>query len=480
MRHLLMRLALFLLLYLFSTHFSYAESKTNCNKAFTDYNIRQFTETIVRYFFTYKHKTGREQKDITSTIISLFNEGKNRKEILRYLVVMGYFTVENVSHSNPLFDYILNKPSSEVIQLIKEQPHLLYEGTLMDLPPFFLIVFVGDKQILKACIEIDKTLVNSRNAIQEIPLHYTIDPEIATELLYYNAKPDTQDKKSRVALHNMRNPETVETMLYYKADPTIKDRSGISPIKHHEEFVGDQTVIALFNQARESQKITRNNHVNLTFLENNTEINNHDLAGKVRQTEQENAKRAKEAKRAVRIQQAIETRKRITEDQRNQLIAKVADRLTAVLTKKVIINKMIQHFIYAHVMSHLTMFLQEQKRDVSNIIMLNRDLEREFEMKITQAHDKVIKNPGPIELHTERLIDELENIAGELEIRLKDELQDTSVKAMKRMIHKIENNILGAEKVQKTLIELRTSQNYLIGDLMRLSLIERNYTETAF
>ena len=126
------------------------------------------------------------------------------------------------------------------------------------------------------------------------------------------------------------------------------------------------------------------------------------------------------------------------------------------------------------------MFLQEQQRDISYIIMLNKDLEQEFEAKIVQAHDKVLKKPGPIELHTERLIDELENIANELKVRLKDELQDTSVKAMKRMIHKIERNILGAEKVQKTLMELRISQNYLIGDLIRLSLIDRNYTGTAF
>ena len=473
-----MRLTLLLLL--FFIHCSYAGLSKNCNKAFTDYNMRQFTETIVRYFSTYKHKRNWEQTTVKSTIDNLVSEGKNRREILRHLVAMGYLTVENSRVQNPLFDYILNKPSLEIAQFIREKPHLLYEGTLLDLPPFFLIVFIGDKLLMEASIEIDKTLTNSRNAIEEAPLHYTIDPEIVTGLLYYNAKPDAQDRKSRVALHNMRNPETVETMLYYKADPTIKDRSGISPIKHHEEFVGDQTVIALFNQARESQKITRNNHVNVTLLEENTEINNHDLAGEIRQAEQENAKRAKEAKRVVKIQQAIETRQRITEDQRNQLIAKIADRLTAVLTKKVIINKMIQYFIYAHVMSHLTMFLQEQQRDISYIIMLNKDLEQEFEAKIVQAHDKVLKKPGPIELHTERLIDELENIANELKVRLKDELQDTSVKAMKRMIHKIERNILGAEKVQKTLMELRISQNYLIGDLIRLSLIDRNYTGTAF
>ena len=49
-----------------------------------------------------------------------------------------------------MFEYILTKPSSETVQLINEKPHLLYEGTFMDLPPFFLMVFIGEKPAIKA------------------------------------------------------------------------------------------------------------------------------------------------------------------------------------------------------------------------------------------------------------------------------------------------------------------------------------------
>ena len=65
----------------------------------------------------------------------------------------------------------------------------------------------------------------------------------------------------------MRSPETIETMLYYKANPIIRDRSGVSVINYHEKAVGNLDIIALFNQAKESQRVKKNHHVNGVSLE---------------------------------------------------------------------------------------------------------------------------------------------------------------------------------------------------------------------
>ena len=250
------------------------------------------------------------------------------------------------------------------MRLIEKEPDLLYEGTLLDLPPFFLIVFVGDKPAMVTSIEVDKALTNSRNPLDEVPLHYTIDPEMATGLLYYNAKPDVRDKKGRVALNNSRNPETVETILYYKADPTIRDRSGMSVTKYHEKFVRDQEIINLLIQAREAQKsmrIIQNNHrsgfMNGKSLEQMERVEAERRSAEARRVEEE-VQRATEAKRieeearrtaearrmeeearkAERVQRAIEASEKEIEDKKNKLISKIAQEMTTAMMKKVVVN----------------------------------------------------------------------------------------------------------------------------------------------
>ena len=186
-----MKLILFLFICFFYIHSSYAGVSKNCHKVFTDYKMKQFTETVIRYFSANQNKQNEKKQNPMRPIINkLVGEKKNRREILRYLVTMGYLKLENTTTLNPLFDYILSKPSSETIQLIKENPSFLYKGTLMGLSPFFLIVFIGDKKVMEAAIEVDKKQIHSRTKMEETTLHYTIDQEIATALLYYNVRPN--------------------------------------------------------------------------------------------------------------------------------------------------------------------------------------------------------------------------------------------------------------------------------------------------
>ena len=289
------------LVFLFFISFSYAELNSNCYKAFMEKaKKRQFVETITRYFSI--HKNTQEQDALRSELEAFLNKGKNRKEILQYLIYKGYLT--DPTPLNPLFYYILNRPSSEVIQLIREKSHLLHEGTLMGLPPFFLIVFIGDTQVMKTSIEMDKALVNSRNATEEEPLHYAIDQEIAMWLLYYNAKPDAQDKKGRAPLYNTRNPETAETILFYGADSYIRDRSGTPLIKYHEDSVNDQRIINLLQQAREVKKTIKDTQNNSTtpneHIEEGTETDkaNKDRTIRDQKTQDQVAKDKKEPKKA--------------------------------------------------------------------------------------------------------------------------------------------------------------------------------------
>ncbi|MDE0120050.1 MAG: hypothetical protein OXM55_08610 [Bdellovibrionales bacterium] len=478
-----MKSILFLFICLFFIQLSYAGIRKNCNKVFTDNNMRQFTETITRYFSDDKNKqNGEETKPIQPTIDKLVSEGKSRKEILRYLVTMGYLKVENTTTLNPLFDYILSKPSSEIVQLIKDNPSFLYEGTLMGLSPFFLIVFIGNKQVMEAAIEIDKTLVNSRNALEETPLHYTIDPEIATKLLYYNAWPDAQDKKGYVALHKMRNSETIETMLYYKADPNVRDRSGVFLIRYHKKFVSDLDIIALLNQARESQRLAKDNYVNDTLLEEEGKSNQPGI-NNIRQkntkltttqtTENQNIE-AKEIKKARKIQEAIAVRKKIATDQRDQLITHLADGIVAIFIRKMFANRrpVIQSFIGPHIRIYVNEATLAQNKYMSNIVIFNRTIEQEFEMKIVQAYHNT-KNEQDSELHMRQYLSEVENIVNELAERLKQELQDTSVKAIKRMINKMNRILLKVKRTERKLNQNRNNPPHILDSLIRQSLIER-------
>ena len=465
--------------FLFSIQFSYAISKTNCDKAFVDLPThQQFVETLVSYFSTYKNTL--KENNFQPISDTTFNSKKHRKETLRYLVAMGYLTVENSRVQNPLFDYILNKPSLEVAQFIREKPHLLYEGTLLDLPPFFLIVFIGDKLLMEASIEIDKTLVNSRNAMEETPLHYTIDPEIAMSLLYYNAKPDAQDRKGRVALHKMRNPETVETMLYYRADPTTKDRSGISPIKYHEEFVGNQEIITLLKQARETKRSTKNNHTTpITELDSKdiktvNRVEEAKKAVEIRKIEEEKkAEEIRRARKAEKVQKATEARQKIIEDQKNQILSEVIDMMVVALIKKAVVNKMMIQIIGNNNQPAID-FLQKKIPVLPVIIESQEQFDKEVEKKVNAAFTKTLTNiqaqvrgltPEFTDKLRETLEDEMEDIVIEMENKLTDSIRNAQIKKMKKNLQAINHYLSGSDKVMYFLVRAKTNNDLWIQHL---------------
>ena len=461
---------LYYIFFLFSIQFSYAISKTNCDKAFVDLPThQQFVETLVSHFSTDKNTLKKHNfQPISDTT---FNSKTHRKETLRYLVAMGYLTVENSRVSNPLFDYILNKPASEVIQLIRDNPHLLYEGILMGLPPFFLIVFIGDKSVTEASIEIDKTLVNSKNAMEETPLHYTIDPEIAMSLLYYNAKPDAQDRKGRVALHNMRNPETVETMLYYKANPTIKDRSGISPIKYHEKFVGNQEIITLLKQARETKRSTKNNHtapiteLGSADIKTVNRVEEAKKAVEIRRIEEE--KKAEEIRKAEKVQKATEARQKIIEDQKNQILSEVIKMMAAALIKKAVVNRIMTQII-GNNNQPLIDFLQNKIPVLPNIIESQEQFDKEVEKKTNAVFTRAITNiqtqvrgvtPEFIDKLRDTLAGEMENIIIEMENRLTDSIKHAQIKTMKKHLKAIKHYLSESDKVIYFLVRAKTNND---------------------
>ena len=453
------------LFFLFFIHYSYAATifSTNCGKVFFDHSIdRQFTETVERYFST--HQGILEQKDF-KTIIKAFNgEGRGRKGTLQYLIDAGYLAP---SVRNPLFSYILNRPSLEVVRLIEKEPDLLYEGTLLDLPPFFLIVFVGDRPAMVTSIEADKTLTNSRNPLDEAPLHYTIDPEMATGLLYYNAKPNEQDKKGRVALHNNRNPETVETILFYKADPTIRDRSGISVTKYHEEFVRDQEIINLLVQAREARKsmrIIQNNHrsafMNGKSVEQMERIEAERKVAEARRIEEE-AQRAEEARRieeeearrtaeARRIevetrkaegrrreakrQDQIESQKKI-EEQKNKLISEIAEEMTGAIIMKLMVNGLIQSLTSGS-FQYPVSYVQNIKTRASSIIVLQKELEDKLGERVALAVTDLFLRSAQTDVAIGKIESYVHSIENELVVILKDEISHLSLGVLKRKVRK--------------------------------------------
>ena len=478
------------LVFLFFISFSYAELNSNCYKAFIEKaKNQQFVETITRYFST--HKNTQEQDALRSEMEAFLNKGKNRKEILQYLIYKGYLT--DPSSSNPLFYYILNRPSSEVIQLIREKPHLLYEGTLMDLPPFFLIVFIGDIQVMKASIEMDKTLVNSRNEMEEVPLHYSIDQETTMWLLYYNAKPDAQDKKGRAPLYNTRNPETAETILFYGADPYIRDRSGTPLIKHHEDSVGDQGIISLLQQSREAKKAIKDTPDN-----NNTphEHREEEKKGTVLETAQDQATReevvrdqtaqdkttreettgdaeakneearnaetrkARETRRAERMRKNRAIYQIKIETEKNNILSQIAEAMVMAIILKA---------RRIHIMNTIKEDTDRPIQEVSwppipIIITSQKKWEEEL---INEIHDitPTIKNRNRIftliAIFKARLeLDSIEeNTKEALEERLKDEIQHLPIDKLKKILRSMQKHIGQTDRITEQIYETYSSTN---------------------
>ena len=479
-------LSLFFLLFI---HYSYAVVlSTNCGKAFVDRSIdRQFIETLDRYFSA--HQGILEQRDF-KTIIKAFNgEGRGRKGTIQYLIDAGYLTP---SIRNPLFYYILNRPSSEVVRLIEKEPNLLYEGTLLDLPPFFLIVFVGDKPAMVTSIEVDKALTNSRNPLDEVPLHYTIDPEMATGLLYYNAKPDVRDKKGRVALNNSRNPETVETILHYKADPTIRDRSGMSVTKYHEKFVRDQEIINLLIQAREAQKsmrIIQNNHrsafMNGKSVEQMERIEVERKTAETRRIEEEKARRTAEARRMeeearkvearrrevreeVKRQAQVESQKKI-EEQKNKLISKIAHEMATAMMKKVVVNLIVGRPLNDEMRASFNPLFKQMRVQPFETVIFQKEFEDQFEKDFGHTLEEIWRENAnehfvhKIEQRAEEAGKRIEAVVDDAENRLKDELRsnmhDLSIKAMNRTLRKVENQSMKLDRVTGRLEKITVMRN---------------------
>ena len=225
---------------------SNAGAGSKCVRAFESPAHRQFIETL-RHYSQKEHKSLTHKKFMAEVEALSTTSHSTRKEILGALMRKGYIKVQQ--GPTPLFDYILYHDPKEVSALIKSQASLLYKGTLLNLPPFFLIVFVGDKLSLTTALSIDPKLLSQTNELQQTPLHVAIDPVMAKMLLERGANPNATDKQGHVPLHNSRNLDTVRVLLDSGADPQIKDRSGVPLKTYHQKFVGDPEIIQLLEES---------------------------------------------------------------------------------------------------------------------------------------------------------------------------------------------------------------------------------------
>ena len=288
---------IFLLFFLGAFHIV---ANTVCRKAFERPVHPQFTETLLRYFF-FEGKWSQERA-FESDLKSFVTTDKTREEILRYLIhkkhikvkVKNYFTPPN-----PLFHSIINRTTEDTITLMKENPNMLYDGTLLSFPPFFLMVHIGNQKLVLATLKIDPSLVHSENIMKETPLHLAIDKEIAEILLHYKANPNAQDKRGRTPLHNSRNLETVKFLLKHNADIKIRDRSGLSVIKYHLQFSQDSQIINALNTFRENQRL---NNIMNAKTKNLAPLSETEKSSKKQETRKDIAERNKEERKAKKKQ----------------------------------------------------------------------------------------------------------------------------------------------------------------------------------
>ena len=445
-----------LLSLLLLAHYSYAV----CDYGFDRPIDQQFRETLERYFIGYETF---KQTEVQRTIDRFIHEERGRKEVLQHLIDIGYLAVENSPLQNRLFNDILSRSSEEVIRAIRGNPDSLNDGTLLNLPPFFLIVFVGEREAMQAGIEIDRTLVNSRNPLQEVPVHYTIDPDIAGDLLHNRARPNEPDKKGRVGLYNMRNPETVKVMLHYNADPMVRDRSGVPLIRYHREQVGNQEIVDLLEQARESQKSmngTRNHQEFVVPQKTEGEIRVEEArrwAEENRKAEErrveEEARRAERMRRAEEIREAeaarraareeakkqakIKSQKRV-EEQKNVLISKIAEEMSEAIIMKLLVNGLIQS-LTSGTFQYPMSYVQNIKTRADNIVVLQKALEDKLvEMIEAEIMDFLLKPSESQEAAMSKLESYARRVQAELEVLLTDEWSNLSLASLKKRFKKAE------------------------------------------
>lgn len=441
---------------------------------------QQFTESLHRYFST--HKKGFEQNAIKDIINSFTNEGKKRKETLRQLVEEEHLRIDE---SNPLFEYILTKPSSETVRLINEKPHLLYEGTFMDLPPFFLMVFLGEKPTIDASLKVDPTLVHSRNPIDEAPLHYAVDATIASRLLQHEANPDAQNKKGHVALHNIRNPAAVKAVLYYQADPTIKDHSGIALIRYHEEQVRNQQIIDLLVEARDNQKLERiarekkppvvvekteeerwleeeirreeeQEAMEERWLEEEIRKEEREIAEERRRRAEERRKRAEERREREQQRMREEAQKKI-EQAKDEIISQIAYSLATVIMQKAVVNGMI-NFLANGDIRHSNPVVRNIHIRSSNIIIFEKEFEERFEGKVREITMDIVITER--EESMDKMEKEVAVMENELKVKLKNDIYELPIRDMRKMLKRLENHSLRFDQMRIQLIQFRNEQGY--------------------
>ena len=226
--------------------------KSGCKKdLFQKNRNRQFIETLYRCAGLYKE--GLDRETFKAAIAASVKKGGTGKEILRRLVKRGRISLKHTV-SNPLFSAMIAPETEHALQLIGERPELMYEGALLDNPPFFIAVFIGDLEVVTAFLEQDPKLALSENSRGERPLHYAWDLEVMTALLNHEALPNTPDKKGITALHYVRYPENAEVLLRFGTDLDIRDRSGVPLLKYHETIPDNEPVFSFLKEARANLK----------------------------------------------------------------------------------------------------------------------------------------------------------------------------------------------------------------------------------
>ena len=233
-----------------------------------------------------------------------------------------------------------------------------------------------------------------------------------------------------------------------------------------------------------NQRSVKDNHVSEILLEESREEHQNSQAS-ISNIKREEPKPAapktenqntvtEEIKKAQKIKEAIKVRQKRAAEHRDTLIAHIADGISAILIRRMFANRpaIIRYITNQHIGIYVDGSSLVQKKHLSNLVILNRDLEQEFEVKITQAYRETKHIQDSNELHRERFLDEVKNIVNELAERLETELQDTSLKALKRMVNKVERVLLKVEKTERRLSQ-QNSQPPALGNLIRFSIMER-------
>ena len=226
--------------------------KSGCKKdLFQNNRNQQFVETLYRCAGLYKE--GLEREAFNAAVAASVEKGGTGKEILRRLIRRGRISLKHTV-SNPLFSAMIAPETGDALRLIEERPKLMYKGALLDNPPFFIAVFMGDLEIVTAFLKQDPKLILSENSRGERPLHYAWDLKVITALLNHEALPNAPDKKGMTALHYVRDPKNAEVLLRFRADLNIRDRSGLPLLKYHETIPDNEPVLSLLEEARANLK----------------------------------------------------------------------------------------------------------------------------------------------------------------------------------------------------------------------------------